>query len=226
MKSFHSPDLLKLSSLALLMGSLMACNNSPREYQVSITNITHGQPVSPPVALLHKADFSLWKIGEAASDALERMAEGGDGSALLALRDSNPQYQADAPLAPGASIDFSLTTTRGGFNRLSVAGMLVNTNDGFSGINAIELSELKPGQSTVYYSHTYDAGTELNSELTGTIPGPADGGEGYNATRDDVTAVVTLHSGVVSSDDGHMNSTLSSADRFDNPSLKIVVTAL
>ncbi len=226
MKPVHFPALFKLSMLTLFTVSLMACNNAPREYQVSITNITHGQPVSPPIALLHSADFKLWQIGEAASDALEQMAEGGDGSALLALRSSNPQHQSDAPLPPGSSIEFSLTTTRGSFNRLSVVGMLVNTNDGFSGINAVELSKLNVGQSTVYYSHTYDAGTELNSELPGTIPGPADGGEGYNAVRDDVTSVVTLHSGVVSADDGHMNSTLSSADRFDNPSLKIVVTAL
>jgi len=111
-------------------------------------------------------------------------------------------------------------------NSLSIAGMLVNTNDGFSGLNGVELSEIEPGHISVYYAYAYDAGTEFNSELTGTIPGPADGGEGFNAERDDVTSVVTLHGGVVTAEDDFANSTLNYADKFDNPVLRIEVTAL
>ena len=87
--------------------------------------------------------------------------------------------------------------------------MLVNTNDAFSGINAMELDQLESGHTRVVYSYALDAGTEANSELAGTIPGPADGGEGFNAIRDDVTSVVTSHAGVVSQDDGHATSVLT-----------------
>ena len=103
---------------------------------------------------------------------------------------------------------------------------LVNTNDGFSGVNGIELDGLSTGQSAVYFTAVYDAGTELNSELAGTIPGSANGGEGFNAARDDVTSVVTLHPGVVTATEGFSNSTLSEANKFDNPALRIEVTAL
>ena len=209
------------------MLTLSACEQSPmQEYSINITNLTHAQPISPPVAMLHKKKFSFWSVGEEASESLEVMAEGGDGSGLLALKPENPQYQGSAPLFPGESVEFTLQTHRDKLKNLSIAGMLINTNDAFSGVNSIELVDLEEGQSSVYYTYTYDAGTEFNSELSGTIPGPADGGEGFNAARDDVTQVVTYHGGVVSADDNFADSTLSGDDRFDNPTLRIVVTAL
>lgn len=224
---------MKIRSLGLILltatiGQLSACYDNPqsREYRISITNLTHGQPLSPPVAVLHKKQFSFWEIGESASHAIELMAEGGDASQLLELRKNSPQYQADAALAPGEKISFTLKSKKRNKRNLSIAGMLVNTNDAFSGLNSVELSQLKPGQTRVYYSNTYDAGTEFNSELVGTIPGPADSGEGFNPARDDVTSVITLHGGIVSVDDNHPESTLSEADKFDNPSLRIIVTAL
>jgi len=215
---------------AILTGSMIltlsACDLSPKqEYSINITNLTHAQPLSPPVAMLHKKDFSFWSIGNEASEALEIMAEGGDGSGLLALESRNPQYQGTAPLFPGESVEFTLDTRRDRLKNLSIAGMLINTNDAFSGVNGIELLDLEEGQSSVYYAYTYDAGTEFNSELNGTIPGPADGGEGFNAARDDVTSVVTYHGGIVSADDNFTDSTLSGANKFDNPALRIVITA-
>jgi len=208
------------------MMALSACElPSDQEYSISITNLTHSQPLSPPVAMLHKKKFSFWSVGKEASEALEIMAEGGDGSGLLALKPGNPQYQATAPLIPGESVEFRLDTTRDNLKNLSIAGMLVNTNDAFSGVNGIELLDLEEGQSSVHYTYAYDAGTEFNSELTGTIPGPADGGEGFNTARDDITNVVTHHGGIVSVDDNFTGSTLNSAQRFDNPTLRIVVTA-
>ena len=192
------------TALVLAISACSDNNNdaaaSTQAYRIGITNLTHAQPLSPPVALLHDSAFSWWNIGSAASTVLEMMAEGGDGSALLALAAQNPQHQDTAVLLPGASSEFTLTMTAGSQNRLSLAGMLVNTNDAFSGLNSIELADLLPGQSRVYYSNVYDAGTEMNSELAGTIPGPADGGSGFDAARDDVTSVVTMHGGVVSSD--------------------------
>jgi len=208
------------------MLTLSACDISPKqEYSINITNLTHSQPLSPPVAMLHRKNFSFWSVGDEASEALEIMAEGGDGSGLLELKPQNPQYQATAPLFPGENTEFTLETRRDKLKYLSIAGMLINTNDAFSGVNGIELTNLEEGQSSVYYTYTYDAGTEFNSELSGTIPGPADAGEGFNAARDDVTSLVTYHGGIVSADDNFADSTLSGADKFDNPALRIVITA-
>ena len=226
MNKFLSKVSLNSILAASMMLTLSACDLVPQqEYSISISNLTHSQPLSPPVAMLHGKNFSFWSVGDVASEALEIMAEGGDGSGLLELKPKNPQHQSTTPLFPGESTEFILETRREKLKYLSIVGMLINTNDAFSGINAIELPDLEEGQSSVYYTYTYDAGTEFNSELNGTIPGPADGGEGFNAARDDVTSVVTLHGGIVSADDNLADSTLSGADKFDNPTLRIVITA-
>ena len=220
---------LSIPLMTLALGvSLSACDikHGPQEYSVSITNLTHAQPLSPPAALLHRSSFSAWSVGDSASDALELMAEGGDASDLLALQPHAVDYSANAPLLPGETTQFTLTTFNRSLNHLTLAGMLVNTNDAFSGIDAMELGELQEGHTRVVYTYALDAGTEANSELVGTIPGPADGGEGFNAARDDVTSVVTYHGGVVSQDDGHVNSVLTEAHRFIGPVLRVEITAL
>ena len=218
---------LPLMSLALGL-SLGACDikHGPQEYSVSITNLTHAQPLSPPAALLHRSSFSAWAIGGTASEALEYMAEGGDASELLALQPHAVSYSADAPLLPGETTQFTLSTRNRLHTRLTLAGMLVNTNDAFSGIDAMELDTLESGHTRVVHTYALDAGTEANSELAGTIPGPADGGEGFNAVRDDVTSVVTAHGGIVSQDDGHSASVLTEAHRFIGPVLRVEITAL
>jgi len=219
-----------ISMTAAMIVMLAACSNdeapvaSTQVYSISITNLTNAQPLSPPIAILHDSSLRLWDVGSSASIALETMAEDGDGSALLALAKDNPQYLSASPLAPGETVEFTLETTDTSLVELSIAGMLVNTNDAFSGLNAVSLKGLNPGDSEIYLTHAYDAGTELNSEAIGTIPGPADGGKGFNAARDDVTSVVTFHSGVVSASDGVSGSALSEADKFDNPVLRIVIS--
>ena len=222
-----------LSRTGILLGTLTsvtlltACDNFlMQEYSISVTNLTHAQPLSPPMAMLHRENVKLWSIGEIASLELEQMAEGGDAGPLLAKYPHNPQFQGSAALLPGETLEFKLKSPFRAINRLSIAGMLVNTNDAFSGVNALELDPLHKGQTTVYYASAYDAGTEFNGELTGTIPGPDDGGEGFNADRDDVTSVVTAHGGIVSNADNFNESTLSEASRFDNAVLRITVTQL
>jgi hypothetical protein len=59
-------------------------------------------------------------------------------------------------------------------------------------------------------------------EDASSVPGPAGGGEGFNAARDD-TDFVRIHPGVISGPDGFAGSALDSAHDWDNPILKIVV---
>lgn len=218
----------------MLAGSLVACDNNgdnttitpdPETYTfaINVLNLTNAQPFSPPAVILHGSDFSAWKVGEAASVALEHLAEGGDASELLASQSSQPQAIAAAPLGPGASADLEVSTTDTDALEVTVASMLVNTNDAISGMTGVDLSSMQVGDTKVYWTSAYDAGTEDNLEAAGTIPGPADGGEGFNASRDDVTGVVTLHGGIVGKDDGNPNSVLSSVHRFDNPVMRVEI---
>lgn len=192
-----------------------------RSFRIDVLNLTANQPMSPPAALLDDSDW--WSDGSAASVALEQLAEGGDASALIA--GEARAVQAAGLLLPGHSLTL---TVEGGENalRLQLATMLVNSNDAFSGTSGEDLSTLAAGQQRVLWLPARDAGTEANSELAATIPGPAGGGEGFNADRDDSTAVVTLHPGVVGNQAGAADSALDASHRFDNPVLRVTISAL
>lgn len=191
-------------------------------YEVVVTNMTNFQPLSPVAVILHQ-EGNLWTLGESASVELETMAEGGDNSGLLGLPVAMATASGAAPIGPGGNETITVTIDDVTDAKLSVATMLVNTNDAFSGLNAWDLSQLAVGDSWTTTTRAYDSGTEANSEAAGTIPGPADGGTGFEAERDDVD-FVGAHSGVVSSDDGLTTSVLDSQHKFDNPVMRIRVT--
>lgn len=193
-------------------------------YQVEVTNLTNAQPASPVAAVLHN-EGQLWMIGSPASSALENMAESGDNSGILASSIALASSSSDGVLLPGMKASITVMASGEQPQHLSVATMLVNTNDAFTGINALDISTLALNESISLFTSSYDAGTEKNSEMNNTIPGPADNGEGFNEIRDDVN-VVAMHPGVVGQDDGLTNSVLSSVHKFDNPTLAIKVTRI
>ena len=220
-----------------LSASLAACGDSDNnevevtdpvmpvmsyEFTVQVTNLTNAQPLSPIAAIAH-SEGMLWQIGEPASAALELMAEGGDNSELLATDFAMASSSAESPLPPGEQVTLMLSTEQLDSLKISLATMLVNTNDAFTGLNAIDVSSLAVNESLSRTSFAYDAGTEANSEAQGTIPGPADSGEGYNEMRDDINRVA-MHPGVVSQDDGLTNSGLTNQHKFDNPVARITIT--
>ena len=192
--------------------------------KVTAVNLTNGQPLSPIGIALHK-EGQFWQIGEAASAELETLAEGGDNSGLLGLDVVMMSSSTDAPLAPGASQELMLTTESLEDYKLSVITMMVNTNDGFTGLNAMDVSNLAEGDSISMRTHAYDVGTEENTEAQGTIPGPADGGEGFNSAREAMDKVA-MHPGVVGNDDGLSSSVLDSTHKFDNPLMMITITRM
>ena len=191
-------------------------------YEVMVTNLTNAQPVSPVAVVLHD-EGNVWQLGEMASNALEVLAESGDNSGLLAESFVMASASGAGVIMPGASETVSVSITDMMPNKLSVVTMLVNTNDAFSGFNAMDIANLEVGESISLRTGSYDAGTEKNTESMASIPGPAAGGEGYNEARDDVD-FVAMHPGVVSMDYGLMSSALTQAHRFDNPTLAITFT--
>ena len=206
---------------ALLLGAMVAfsgCGSDDDDmvtppttytYSVSVTNVTAGQPMSPVLVTSN----SIFSVGESASVGLEKLAEGGDNSELL---DTNGVSGAGL-LTPGSSETMTLTTTA---KSISLATMLVKTNDGFAGFNDLDLSALTVGESTTLYASVYDAGTEANSETNTTVA--AFGVEGFNAARDN--DIVTLHSGVISNEDGLATSALTAQEKFNSQALYVNVT--
>ena len=222
----------KLVMPIALCTTLSACfdgsssSSEPEEisYQLTITNLTNAQPLSPITAVLH-GDNTLWQIGEEATVALEKIAESGDNADFIADENVLAYTAHDAVLPPSNTVTINLMTTDETAHYLTLTTMLVNTNDAFSGLSKLDLSSLTVNTPKTWRLPVYDAGTELNSELAGTIPGPADSGIGYDATRDD-TNFISMHQGVVSQDDGLTQSVLSQAHRFDNPAIKLTITRI
>ena len=231
--------LSKIALIPALALGLAACSDNDddlttKEFQVSIINLSNNQPMSPVALILHQSDYSGWTLSEAATNGLEVLAEGGDNSAFIAEAQANDteflaSSSSEGILAPGASTSLTVTTQEVGVIEMTLATMLVNTNDAFTGSTGISLTSMTVGQEVRYNLPVYDAGTEFNSELAGTIPGPADGGEGFNSTRDDTADQVTRHSGVVGANvDGGLDenplSALDESHKFDAPIARIVVT--
>ena len=51
-------------------------------YRMSITNLTKGQVMTPPVVIVHQPSFGLFTLGEEASEGLKRQARDGDPTLL------------------------------------------------------------------------------------------------------------------------------------------------
>ncbi|AZZ99123.1 spondin domain-containing protein [Pseudoalteromonas sp. R3] len=192
------------------------------ELTITATNLTYAQPLSPIAVALHQ-EGQFWQVGEPASNALEVLAEGGDNSDLLALGVVQSKASATAPLPPGQKAQLTLTHDSLDGQKLSLISMMVNTNDGFTGLNALDVSAMTVGQTMTFTTHAYDAGTEANTEAQGTIPGPADGGAGFSADREALNKVA-MHPGVVGMDDGLTTSVLTSSHKFDNPLMTVTIT--
>lgn len=229
-------EALKTAAIAVLAtGSLLlaGCPNNDNDtpsrvsYEVAVANLTASQPLSPLAVALHGDGYAMWSIGASASSGLEQMAEGGDNTELLAEAGSATDgvTSGNGLILPGQSDTLIIEADQASDLALSLASMLVNTNDAFTGLNARSVASMAVGAVQTVNLRVYDAGTEANSESAATIPGPAGGGEGYNPLRDDNDAV-RGHSGVVTNADGLSSSALSEAHRFDNPVARVTITRL
>ena len=170
-----------LAAVFLLGGALANADGGfNRKYEVTITNLTPGQTFTPQLVATHSAKVGLFELGQPASEALEILAEGGDTAPLTDVLLASPYEVADVQtipglLGPGQSVTVVVESTR--FQRyLSLAAMLIPTNDSFVGLNDFVL----PSTSNATFAPAYDAGTEENDELCANIPGPRCGGEGVS----------------------------------------------
>lgn len=239
----RNKNTLRFITASLLTIGLAACgdndnnNDAPpvdvdvlQEFQVEVVNLTAGQPFSPIAVIVHTDGYSIFELGEPATIGLENLAESGDNSELISEATASTEVistlSADAPLGPGSTETLTFTVNEDDLSGLLLSGvtMLVNTNDAITAVQDISLEDMDVGEVISLNTIGYDSGTEANSELIGTIPGPADGGEGFNSDRLDVADEVRMHSGVITSDDGLTVSRLTEVHRWDNPVSRIKIT--
>lgn len=159
---------LVMVAALLLPGSTALAKGEAATYSVTLENLTHTQPFSPPVFVTHAPGYSLFRLGAFASDGIRLIAETGDNSVATADAQASPTtfdvVAQDALIFPGGSTHAELAAPAGA--RLSLAAMLGITNDGFTGASAFKLPA--NGSVTIYLD-SLDAGTEANNELLGYV---------------------------------------------------------
>jgi len=230
---------MKKLLISLLTASCMNITAATaQDLTIEITNLTNAVYFTPLLVSAHNAETRLFQPGVAASTNLQAMAEGGNISGLeadlSAAGANNVANPGGGLLAPGATASTWLNSDKGN-TRLSVVAMLLPTNDGFAGLNAVEIPK-KRGTYT-YYVKGYDAGTEANDEIIngGGAPGvpgiPADpGGNSGNGasgvTNTENNTTVHVHRGTLGDMDpvGGISDLDSSVHHWLNPVAKVVVT--
>lgn len=179
---------MKMSKIAIsaILGMAASGYAQAVEVELSITNLTHANYMTPRLAIAHDATVDAFEVGTEASTALAWLAEAGviddaqsaDSSgqnfeAALGPVDtdngSNTWHRFGGLLAPSATLSYSFDTMDKPY--LSLLTMLIPSNDAFAGLDSVAIPT-EPGTYT-YYLNAYDAGTELNDEL--------------NSTRTDIT---------------------------------------
>ncbi|MGD8937202.1 MAG: spondin domain-containing protein [Thiogranum sp.] len=175
-----------LASLTLCTAASLTAMSATAEdsrgtnYRVTITNLTVGQTFTPFLVASHSpADNLLFSAGDAPGDKLAALAEGGDTAPLQAALDADGRVDATATsgglLGPGDTVTVSITAPPG-WDHISLAAMLIPTNDGFVSLQNVAIPDDR--QAATYYAPAYDAGSEPNDELCSAIPGPVCGGVG------------------------------------------------
>ncbi len=173
--------------LLLSAQTTLAKNDGLFEYEFTVTNLTQGQWITPILSIAHGPDFTLWEAGQdVGGTPIETLAEtgnpgplntevGGNAAVHQTVIAPDPNGLAGVLLPPGQSVTFRLPATPGQQERLSLIAMLTPTNDAFWALQGVRAPRVR--QSATYFARAYDAGTEINSEQCGEIPGPPSLGE-------------------------------------------------
>ncbi len=174
--------------------------------EVTITNLTNGQPLSPPIIVSHNPSMHLFEMGQTATPALQKLAEMGMSTELAAMcKDKATDVQAaqrQDMILPGKSMTVKVKCKPG--DVISVASMVSASNDTFTGVDSAKVDSMmgdgkmagdkmpdkmpdkmdgmsmENGMMTIM-AKAYDAGTEENTEKTTDTAAP-DHGMGHPAT--------------------------------------------
>ena len=164
-------------------------------YDVTIENLTRGQPFTPPVIATHRGAGAIWHPSRASSFQVKEIAENGNNAPLLDLlrqrrlsgRVFDYVNMASTAMAPGplvpagrpgsatfpATVKARIRSSRRE-DRLSWVSMLVCTNDGITGVDGMRLPS-KRGRSVTVKVAAYETQTERNTEDLADIMPPCQG---------------------------------------------------
>jgi hypothetical protein len=187
--------ILALTFMGPLGASHSAAQTGTKTYEVTVMNITTSmQGLSPLALATHPASVHAWQMGQMASKGLEMLAEDGmpDMLATEWKGVATDVATTHAHLLPGDMITVRITANEG--DVLSAATMLIQTNDGFTGLDGIALTD--GNTETV----AYDAGTEDNTERATDIPGPPFGGKS-DAPDTKPHQAIAMHPGITGNAD-------------------------
>ena len=229
---------LAATALSGAVGVAAQDTTDEASYRVTIANLAAGQPLTPPLVVLHGAEASLVEAGAPASEGLQQLAENGNAQVLVdALSGAEGvgsvavgEHPIVAGGIPGAAEIPSVATLEvsgpAEAGLISVASMLICTNDGFSIVHDAPLPS-EVGETATFFSHAYDAGTEINTESFSDLVPPCQGlvgvsgeAEGVGATNPDLAegGVVAPHEGITGTAD--LDATIHAAAA--NPALVVV----
>ncbi|MGI8843522.1 MAG: spondin domain-containing protein, partial [Gemmatimonadaceae bacterium] len=207
----------------LSRGGLSAQERDLVTYQITIENLKGGQPFSPGVIATHTKQVDVWGVGSRPSPLIINIAENGLVDAGLTAAHfadlrarpgvfdvvmTAPTDDHTPPIVDGAPDPPSVRTytieAAANANHLSVAVMIICTNDGFTGVSSVRL----PGgfKPVTFATVAYDAGTETNTEqytdivdpcqLLGPDPGPPAVPNGNNNNLPEDGGVIRHHAGI------------------------------
>lgn len=166
------------------------------DYLVTVTDLSTGQPMSPPMAATHQGSGVMWELGSVSSFALKEIAENGNnapmyydlqqGRAAGTVYDFAQAVSTQlfpSPIVPAGraspvtpfpqSVSFRIRGSAQA-DKLSLASMLVCTNDGFTGVDGLALPKAK-GQTVSVPLLAYETGTELNTQTLADMMPPCQG---------------------------------------------------
>jgi hypothetical protein len=176
-------SLIFISMSSLLLSPGIALSDSNVRYKVTITNLTPGQPLTPPVVVTHRRSGSIFSLGTESSPEVQALAENGNSVPLITalsgdayvkdiVEGTAPVLPANDPANSGFPSSVSFTIEAGHKARyLSFVSMLICTNDGFTGLDSVRL----PYFTKTVYSVAYDARSEMNTEYFGDMVPPCQG---------------------------------------------------
>lgn len=229
-------NLLALGTILIVSGAAatvsaqgIGTSRGNMSYEVTITNATRGQIMSPPIVVVHDPSIKLFEVGQPASDELAAVAEDADSAGLLALlagltgNGVDDYAIADDLVMPGQSVTLEVDAHRS-CRALSLVSMLVTTNDAFVGIESTPLNgcggRTTPArnQRLDLEANAYDAGSEANTESCEHIPGPPCGNPFVRVT-DGAEGFVHVHAGVHG-----IGDLIPAMSDWNNPAAEVTIT--
>ena len=207
-------------------------------YEVTITNLTPGQPITPPLLVTHAKDAGFFTVGEMANNGIQQLAENGNPEPLVEMLQGKSGIvdivQGDVPLIPAndpgntglSHSETFVVSSEGNMRYLSFASMLVCTNDGFAGIDSVKL----PIKQLTVYAEAYDVRTEMNTEDFADMVPPCQGligvssddvGTGQSNSEIAEDGVISHHPGIIGGDDLHVD-----IHGWENPVVKIDIVQM